>query len=124
VIGVCPGCHDLVNAHASAAHREVFRRPDSTPAAIPRGRDPPADIADVPGHIVDRHNLRRGLGNRVDDRVFNERRQSERNAQCVHRKDQLVGADLIRRDRFALVRLNNLRTMEYAKSDRDEDEPV
>ena len=94
VIGIGPGGHDLIDAHAAAAHGKIFRRPHGAAAAISRSRDPAAYIADVPGHIIGRHGRCRRLGYGVDDGILDERREPIRDAQRVHRQDQFIGVDL------------------------------
>ena len=96
VVRVSPDRHDLIDAHAPAAHGKVFRRPHGAATAISGGSDSTAHIANVPGHVVGCHGRRRRLGNSIDNRVFDQSRESIRNAQSVHRKDQLIGADLLR----------------------------
>src|SRR5687767_11861394 len=75
VIRVRPGGHDLIDAHASAAHCKVFSRPYDAAATISSGRDSTAHIPNMPGHIVGCHGCRRRLGNRINNGVFDEGRE-------------------------------------------------
>ena len=95
VVGVCPNRHDLVEAHVS--HGEVFGGPHRAAAAVSRGGDASAHIADMPGHVIGRHDLCGGLRNGIHNGIFDEGGESVRDAQRVHREDQFIRADLLRR---------------------------
>jgi hypothetical protein len=120
VVGVRPGGHDLVDAHAPAAHGKVFRRPHSGAAAISSGSESTAHVANVPGHIVGCHGRRRRLGNRIHDGILDERRESIRHTQGVHRNDQIKGADLVRRDKIDLFRPDRSRMIKRSASKHEE----
>ncbi len=93
VRGVGPGKHDLIDAEG-LTHGEVLGSPNLRPAAVTGCLDAAAHIPDVRGHVVGSHDLRRPLGDGVDDRVFDQRRQPVGNAQRVHGDDQVVGGHL------------------------------
>src|SRR5258706_5122202 len=75
MIGIGPDHHDLVNTHAAMADGEVFSCPYGAAIAIAGGSQPPADVANMPRHIISRHGRRRGLSKRVNNGVLDERRQ-------------------------------------------------
>ncbi len=95
MIRVGPDCHDLIDAHAIAAHSKVFRRPYGGAIAIAGGSQPTAHVPNVPGHVIGCHGRGGRLGKRIDNGVFDESRESIRNTQGVHREDQIIGAGLI-----------------------------
>ena len=90
------------------------------PPPYPAAASSTAHIANVPGHVAGCHGRRRGLGNGIDNRVFDQRRESVRNAQSVHRKDQLISADLLRWSRLDLVSPHNFWRVECPHSEEDQ----
>src|SRR5688572_23579770 len=113
VVWVCPDCHDLIDAHVP--HGKVFGGPHGATAAISGGSNAAAHIANVPGHVIGCHGGRRVLGNGIDDGIFDESWESVRNAQRVHREDQLIRADL---PRWGGARSSW--SVEYPRSKRDQ----
>ena len=124
VVGVRPRRHDLIDAPVCTAHGKVFSGPHGAAAAISGGSDSTAHIANVPGHVVGCHGRGSRLGNRINNGVLDESRESIRNAQSVHRKDQVKGADLVRWRRLDFIRLYGLWTLEHAHSEDENNKPV
>jgi len=88
MIGISPSLHDLINAQVS--HRKILSRPDRSATTIARRSDAAARITNMPGHTAGCHSLSRGLRHSVDNRIFDQRRQSQGDPQSVHRQDQLT----------------------------------